>query len=295
MDSLNLLKVFVSVAETRSFVATARLMGVSASAVGKSIVRLEERFGVRLFNRSTRSVTLTEEGTSLLERSQRIVAEIDAAEAEFSRTAAVPTGRLKISLPLVSDPFIPALARFRKAYPLIELDLTFDDRRVEVIEEGYDAVLRSGELPDSSLTFSHLGHYQMILVGAPDYFQEHGIPERPTDLKRHTCIQFRFPNTGKLQAWPIRRNDQEIDLQLPTSIVCNNLEARVRFATEGLGIAYLPDFAIRRLLNEGKLVSVLDECSESGTFKIMWPSGKHPSPKLRAFIDFLKVHLFSAN
>lgn len=295
MDSLNILNVFVSVAETRSFVATARLMGVSASAIGKSIARLEERFGVRLFNRSTRSVTLTEEGASLLERSRRILAEIEAAETEFSRTTAVPTGRLKISLPLVSDPFIPTLARFRKAYPSIELDLSFDDRRVDVIEEGYDAVLRSGDLPDSSLTYSHLGNYQMVLVGAPAYFERHGIPERPSDLKRHTCIQFRFPNTGKLQVWPIRRDDQEIDLQLPTSIVCNNLEARVGFATEGVGIAYLPDFSIRRLLNEGKLLSILEECSESGTFKIMWPSGKQPSPKLRVFIDFLKTNLFAAN
>ncbi|KAB0494103.1 LysR family transcriptional regulator [Pseudomonas vancouverensis] len=294
MDSLNTLNVFVSVAETRSFVATARLMGVSASAIGKSIVRLEERFGVRLFNRSTRSVTLTEEGHRFLERSQRILAEIEAAEAEFSQTSTLPRGRLKISLPLVSDPFIPTLARFRIAYPSIELDLTFDDRRVEVIEEGYDAVLRSGELPDSSLTARHLGDYQMILAGAPDYFQRHGIPEQPTDLLRHTCIQFRFPNTGKLQVWPIRRNDQELDLQLPTSVVCNNLEARVGFAVQGVGIAYLPDFAIRQWLDCGKLVSVLTDCSETGTFQIMWPSGKHPSPKLRVFIDFLKEQLFPA-
>ncbi|MCU1760780.1 LysR family transcriptional regulator [Pseudomonas sp. 14P_8.1_Bac3] len=292
MDSLNTLNVFVSVAETRSFVATGRLMGVSASAIGKSIVRLEERFGVRLFNRSTRSVTLTEEGFRFLERSQRILAEIEAAEAEFSQTNAVPRGRLKISLPLVSDPFIPVLARFRKAYPSIELDLTFDDRRVEVIEEGYDAVLRSGELPDSSLTSRHLGNYQMILVGSPEYFDEHGVPQYPRELMRHTCIQFRFPNTGKLQVWPIRRDDQELDLQLPTSVVCNNLEARVGFAVEGVGIAYLPDFAIREWLDCGKLVSVLEDCSESGTFKIMWPSGKHPSLKLRVFIDFLREHLF---
>ncbi|MDB6141336.1 MAG: LysR family transcriptional regulator [Pseudomonas sp.] len=292
MDSLSTLNVFVSVAETRSFVATGRLMGVSASAVGKSIVRLEERFGVRLFNRSTRSVTLTEEGQSFLKRSQRILAEIDAAEAEFSQTNAVPRGRLKISLPLVSDPFIPVLARFRKAYPSVELDLTFEDRRVEVIEEGYDAVLRSGELPDSSLTSRHLGNYQLILVGSPEYFQEHGIPQHPRDLMRHTCIQFRFPNTGKLQVWPLRRDDNELDLQIPTSVVCNNLEARVCFATQGIGIAYLPDFAIREWLDCGKLVSVLEDCSELGAFKIMWPSGKHPSLKLRVFIDFLKEHLF---
>uniref|UniRef100_UPI003F9A9B3B LysR family transcriptional regulator n=1 Tax=Pseudomonas sp. TaxID=306 RepID=UPI003F9A9B3B len=159
MDSLSSLNVFVSVAQTRSFVATGRLLGVSASAIGKSIVRLEERFGVRLFNRSTRSVTLTEEGSRFLERSLRILAEIEAAEAEFSQTTTAPSGRLKISLPLVDKPFLPVLAQFKKAYPAIDLDLTFDDRRVDVIEEGYDAVIRSGEVPDSSLTSRHIGTY----------------------------------------------------------------------------------------------------------------------------------------
>ena len=292
MDSLSSLNVFVSVAQTRSFVATGRLLGVSASAIGKSIVRLEERFGVCLFNRSTRSVTLTEEGSRFLERSLRILAEIEAAEAEFSQTTTAPSGRLKISLPLVDEPFLPVLAQFKKAYPAIDLDLTFDDRRVDVIEEGYDAVIRSGEVPDSSLTSRHIGTYQMILVGSPDYFEKYGVPQSPIDLIRHSCIQFRFPNTGKLQVWPLTREAQDIDLQLPTSMVCNNLEARIVFAVQGIGIAYLPDFAIREWLERGKLVKVLEDCSESGVYRLMWPSGKYPSLKLRVFIDFLKAHLF---
>lgn len=292
MDSLNALNVFVSVAETRSFVASGRLLGVSASAIGKSIVRLEERFGVRLFNRSTRSVTLTDEGLRFLERSLRILAEVEAAEAEFSQTSSAPRGRLKISLPLVSDPFLPVLGQFKKAYPAVDLDLTFDDRRVDVIEEGYDAVLRSGEVPDSSLTSRRLGEFRMILVGSPDYFQAHGRPQHPSDLMQHACIQFRFPNTGKLQVWPLRGDTQELDLQLPTSMVCNNLEARISFALQGIGIAYLPDFAIQQWLANGKLVRILDDCSQAGDYRIMWPSGKHPAPKLRVFIDYLKTHLF---
>jgi DNA-binding transcriptional LysR family regulator len=292
MDSLNALNVFVSVAETRSFVASGRLMGVSASAIGKSIVRLEERFGVRLFNRSTRSVTLTDEGSRFLERSVRILAEIEGAEADFSQTNATPRGKLKISLPLIGDPFLPVLAQFKKNYPAIDLDLTFDDRRVDVIEEGYDAVLRSGEVPDSSLTSRRLGDYQMILVGAPEYFHEHGVPQHPAELAQHACIQFRFPNTGKLQVWPLRADAQEVDLQLPTSVVCNNLQARVSFAVQGIGIACLPDFAIREWLERGKLLRVLNDCSQPGEYRIMWPSGKHPALKLRVFIDFLKEHLF---
>ncbi|MBK5528920.1 LysR family transcriptional regulator [Pseudomonas sp. TH08] len=294
MDSLNTLSVFVSVAETRSFVATGRLFGVSASAIGKSITRLEERFGVRLFNRSTRSVMLTEDGTRLLERSLRILGEIAAAEEEFSQTHATPRGRLKISLPLVGEPFLPVLAQFKKTYPAVDLDLTFDDRRVDVIEEGYDAVLRAGEVPDSSLTSRLIGSYRMILVGAPSYFQTHGEPQQATDLLSHSCIQFRFPNTGKLQVWPLREAGQEVDLQLPTSMVCNNLEARICFALRGIGIAYLPDFCVSDALACGQLQRILPDCSETGVYRIMWPSGKHPQLKLRVFIDFLKEHLFPA-
>ncbi|AXI61008.1 LysR family transcriptional regulator [Pseudomonas kribbensis] len=292
MDSLTALNVFVSVAETRSFVASGRLLGVSASAIGKSIARLEERFGVRLFNRSTRSVTLTEDGTRFLQRSLRILAEIEAAEVEFSQTNATPRGRLKISLPLVGEPFLPVLARFKKTYPAVDLDLTFDDRRVDVIEEGYDAVLRAGDVPDSSLTSRLIGSYRMILVGAPEYFQAHGIPQQATDLLSHACIQFRFPNTGKLQVWPLREAGQEVDLQVPTSMVCNNLEARICFALQGLGIAYLPDFCVGEALADGRLQRILPDCAETGVYRIMWPSGKHPQLKLRVFIDFLKEHLF---
>lgn len=292
MDSLNTLNVFVQVAETRSFVAAGRVLGVTASAVGKSVVRLEERLGVRLFHRSTRSVTLTAEGELFLERSRRILMEIEAAEAELSQTVAAPRGRLKVSLPLVGHPFLPVLAHFKKAYPDVELDLTFTDRRVDVVEEGYDAVIRSGEVPDSRLTSRLLGDYRMLAVAAPSYLAEHGTPLRPEDLAKHACILFRFPNTGKLQRWPLRQDGVEADFQLPTSMVCNNLEARICFAVQGIGIAYLPDFAIRDWLDSGQLVPLLEDCSEVGTFRIMWPSGRHPTPKLRVFIDFLNAQLF---
>jgi DNA-binding transcriptional LysR family regulator len=292
VDSLSTFKVFVQVAETRSFVATGRLLGVSASAVGKTVVRLEERFGVRLFHRSTRSVTLTAEGMLFLDRSRHILAEIEAAEAELSQTVGTPSGRLKVSLPVAGSTFLPVMAQFKKAYPEVDLDLTFSDRRVDVIEEGFDAVVRSGDGPDSRLTTRRLGEFRMLVVGSPDYFAQRGTPKHPDDLRHHSCIQFRFPNTGKLEVWPLRRDKIDAELHLPTSMVCNDLDARISFAVQGVGVAYLPDFAIREWLDCGKLVTVLDDCSERGTIRIMWPSGKHPAPKLRAFIDFLGEHLF---
>jgi DNA-binding transcriptional LysR family regulator len=292
MDTISSFNVFVQVAETRSFVAAGRTLGVSASAIGKTIARLEERFGVRLFNRSTRSVTLTAEGMQFLERSRRILAEIEAAEAEMSQSMSAPRGRLKISLPMVGDPFLPVLAGFKKAYPDIELDLHFDDRRVDVIEEGYDAVIRAGEVPDSRLTSRLAGEFRMVLVGSPDYFKTHGTPHKPADLLQHSCIQFRFANTGKLQPWPVHGQSTEDELALPAAITCNSFEARVSFAVEGVGIAYLPDFAIRPWLEDGKLVRVLEDHAQTDVYRIMWPSGKHPVPKLRVFIDYIVENLF---
>jgi DNA-binding transcriptional LysR family regulator len=293
MDSINAFNVFVQVAESRSFVAAGRTLGVSASAVGKSILRIEERFGVRLFHRSTRSVTLTAEGVLFLERSRRILAEINAAEEELSQSAAAPHGKMKVSLPLVGDPFLSVLARFRDRYPDVDLDLEFSDRTVDVIEEGFDAVVRSGELLDSRLTSRIVGRFRMLLVGSPIYLARSGVPQHPRDLADHACIRFRFPNTGKLQDWPLNPNDLPATFRLPASIICNNLEARISFAEKGAGIAYLPDFAVRERLAQGELTSVLEQfASSDGSFHILWPSGKRIAPKLRAFIDFLGENLF---
>ncbi|MEK6347249.1 MAG: LysR family transcriptional regulator [Burkholderia sp.] len=293
MDSLNGFVVFVQVAETRSFVAAGRLLGVSASAVGKSVARLEEKLGVRLFHRSTRSVALTAEGTLFLERSRRILAEIEAAELELSQATAAPRGRLRVSLPLVSSLLLPVLAEFMRGYPEIELDLDFTDRMVDVIEEGFDAVVRTGEQSDSRLTARTLGTFRSVLVASPDYLARRGTPQRPADLQDHLCLHYRFPNSGKLEAWTLRQEPGEPELQLPTSMICNNIETRVCFALQGLGIAYLPDFAVREQLADGRLTSILaDHALRSGVFHVLWPASKHPSPKVRALVDFLGARVF---
>ncbi|MEI7411363.1 LysR family transcriptional regulator [Pectobacterium aroidearum] len=296
MDSLNGFMVFVQVAETRSFVAAGRLLGVSASAVGKSVARLEEKLGVRLFHRSTRSITLTAEGSLFLARSRRILAEIEAAELELSQTKAVPRGRLRVSLPLVSSLVLPVLGEFMREYPEIELDLDFTDRMVDVIEEGFDAVVRTGDPVDSRLTARRLGTFRFLVVAAPDYLTRYGCPQTPVDLMQHACLHYRFPNSGKLEPWALRLLPGEPELPLPTSMICNNIETRVCFALQGLGIAYLPDFSIREQLAGGQLQPILtDYVERSGVFHVLWPASKHPSPKVRAFVDFLCARVFPAS
>jgi DNA-binding transcriptional LysR family regulator len=288
MESLSGFNVFVQVAETRSFVAAGRALGISASAIGKSVARLEERLCVRLFHRSTRSMTLTAEGMMLLERSRRVLAEIEAAEQELSQSASVPKGRLRVSLPLVSGLVLPVLADFMRAYPAVELDLSFTDRMVDVVEEGYDAVVRTGELLDSRLSSRQLGSFATVIVGSPAYFAQHGVPQRPADLAGHPCMHYRFPNSGKLEVWPLLREAGEAEPRLPTSMICDNAETRVWFALQGLGIACLPAFAVRAELAAGTLRTVLDDyVDRTITFRLLWPSGRHLTPRLRAFIDFM--------
>lgn len=297
MKSLGRFVLFVQVAETRSFVGAGRLLGISASAVGKSISRLEDKLGVRLFHRSTRSVTLTAEGMMFLERSKRILAEIEAAEQELVSAAEAPRGKLRVSLPLVSALVLPVLADFMREYPNVELDLDFTDRQVDVIEEGFDAVVRVGEPKDSRLSARTLGDFRRLLVGSPAYFARRGVPLRPADLASHACLHYRYPSSGKIEQWALRRADDAAgaaEIALPTAMICNNIETRLCFALQGLGIAYLPDFAVREPLASGKLVSVLDEYVDAGgTFRILWPASRHPSPKLRAFIDFLAARVFA--
>ena len=281
MDSLNGFMVFVQVAETRSFVAAGRHLGITASAVGKSIARLEDRLGVRLFHRSTRSITLTAEGSMFLERSRRILAEIEA-------------GILKLSLPIVSSLILPALGVFMAAYPDIQLDLDFSDRLVDVIAEGYDAVMRGGPPTDSRLSARKLGYAYSVAVASPEYLARHGTPQTPEDLQQHSCLHYRFNTTGKLERWVLRGYEDEHELALPSSMVCNNIETRVCFAMRGLGIAMLPDFSVREALAQGTLVEVLsDYACHRNVFHLLWPASKHPSPKVRALIDFLSTRVFS--
>lgn len=293
MDSLGSLWVFVQVAETRSFTAAGRVLGVSSSAVGKSIARTEARLGVRLFHRSTRSITLTSEGVLFLERSRRILAEVEAAEQELTEASATPRGKLRISLPQVRGLLMPVLSDFMRAYPDIELDVDFSDRMVDVIEEGFDAVIRTGKPEDSRLMARHLGHYRLVLVGTPAYFAHYGTPQQPADLTSHACLRHKFCATGKLEAWPLRHMPDTAEPILRAPLVSTTIESLNYVVHEGLGIACLPDFMVNQAVHEGRLQRVLDDYLEHrGSFWMLWPSSRHASAKLRVFIDHMCAGLF---
>ncbi|MDY1549570.1 LysR family transcriptional regulator [Luteibacter sahnii] len=290
MDSLSGLLAFVRAAEANSFVAASERLGVSASAISKSVARLEADLGVRLFNRSTRRLSLTEEGALFFERGRHIVEAIQEAESELSRLAGSPSGTLKISVPAIGYRMLkPVLPAFLTRYPDIRLDIDFNDRLIDIIAEGVDAAIRSGDSSSSQLKARSLGTYRFVLVGAPSYFTGRGTPQSPVDLARHQCLRYKFPTTGQLQAWRLGREWSDASrLPIPSTHTFNSVEALISASLDGLGIAYLPGFAVREPMASGALVSILDDCViEGGQFSILWPGDRYMAPKLRVFIDFL--------
>ena len=296
MDNLSGLSAFVRAAETRSFVAAGRQLGLTASAVGKAVARLEERLGARLFQRSTRRISLTAEGILFYERCQRILADVADAEAELQHALGAPRGRLRASLPLATHRLlVPVLPEFLRLYPEIELDLDFNDRMVDVIDEGLDVVMRSGPLSDSRLMARRVGPFRFRIVASPDYLDRHGVPERPSELERHACLRYRFPTTGIMMEWALQADPAAPAWHVPATLVSNSTDALLAAAVRGLGLLYTADFVAREPLEAGRLRAVLDDYqAPPGLFWAVWPSSRRLSPKVRVFVDFLCTWLIPA-
>lgn len=293
MDQLGQMRAFVRAAETRSFTSAGHELRLSSSAVGKAVARLEARIGVRLFHRSTRSITLTAEGAMFLERCRRIFCEMEAAEAELAQTRGGPSGRLRVSLPIVNAFTTPALSAFLQAYPAIQLDLDYGDHFVDIVEGGFDAVIRAGDTSDSRLMSRVLGEFRLRLVASPAYLAERGEPQAPEDLLQHACLLHRFATNQKFERWPLVRQGELLDLQPPPTLAANTIEPLLLMAERGLGIACLPDFLVHAQLRAGSLRTLLDDyVAHTGVFRILWPSSRHLAPKLRAFVDFMSTSLF---
>ena len=290
MHGLHSMNIFLHVAESLSFTQAARQLGISASAVGKSISRLEAQLGVQLLYRSTRSMTLTEEGRYFLTRSRHILDDVASLQHELTAHQHRPEGHLRLSLPNARALMLPILSDFTRLYPEITLDLDFNDRVVDIIDEKFDAVVRAACPTDSRLASRRLGAFHLSLAGSPDYFHRHGYPADIEALTRHRCLHYRYASTGRLEPWPL---GEALPMsQLPVTMVCNSLDANLQFALDGHGIACLPDFAIREALMTGRLERVLpDQTGRSGTFHMLWPSNRYLTSRLRALIDHFSTRL----
>jgi DNA-binding transcriptional LysR family regulator len=182
-----------------------------------------------------------------------------------------------------------------RAYPDIELDVDMSDRMVDVIEEGFDAVIRTGAPQDSRLMARKLGGYQLQLVASPAYLERHGDPTHPDDLIRHVCLLHKFPATGMIERWPLRVDDTHIEPNLTRALTCTTMDPLTYLAIDGAGIACLPDFSIRRPLADGRLKVVLEDYTDhTGNLWMLWPASKQTAPRLRVLIDYFKDNILKA-
>ena len=288
MEGLTGIDAFVHAAEQRSYVAAARIAGVSPSAIGKAVSRLETHLGVRLFNRTTRSMSLTEEGTVFYERCKRIIDDLRDAEADIVQSRESPVGRLRVSMPHIVGHhlFMPILPSFVESFPGIELDVDFDDRVVDLVAEGMDVVVRSGELADSGLIARSLGQQHFIVCASPGYLERRGQPRIPFDLSGHACIYFKYPSSGRIAPWTFRSSHE--GLMMPKGLIFNNTDAGLRATLDGLGISHLPVYVAERYIQNGTLVPVLASfLAPFDSLSVVWQSNRQLSPKVRNFVDFL--------
>lgn len=294
MESLASVFALVYAAEQQSYVGAARVAGVSPSAIGKAVARLESRLGVRLFNRTTRSISLTEEGALLYERYKRIIDDMDDAEAIILRSRERPRGRLRVSVPHIVGHHLlmPILPMFAERFPEIEVEMDFEDRVVDLVAEGLDVVIRSGELADARLIARHLGEQHFVVCGSPDYFRLLDRPVTPDDLTRHACIHFKYPSSGRIAPWAFYAPYER--LLLPRSLTFNNTDAGLRAALDGLGLAHLPVYVAEPHIRAGALIPALTAfMTPFGSLSLVWPSNRQLSPKVRVFVDFV-VENFTA-
>jgi DNA-binding transcriptional LysR family regulator len=292
MDRLTEMEAFVRVVDHGGFTEAARKMGLSKSAVSKHVAALEARLAVRLLNRTTRRVSATELGLAYYDRARVVLA--DALEADSMVTAmqATPRGSLRVSAP-VSFGIVQlstAVARFLCAYPEVDVNLVLDDRFVEVVAEGFDLAVRVGALEDSSLKARKLASARRVLAASPGYVAEMGAPRGVDDLGAHRLLHYSNLATGNF--WRFQgANGEERHVRVGGRLTVNNGDSLMRAAEAGLGIALLPSFIIGDAIAAGRLVEILpDRAPDVIGVHALYPQGRFPQPKLRAFVDFLAQH-----
>jgi len=292
MDTLTSMELFVSAVESGSFSATARSMNLTPSAVSKQISRLEDRLGVRLFNRTTRQLAPTEEGRAYYERCQRILADVAEAEAAVTELNADPRGVLRVNMPVVFGRrhIVPLIGGFLERFPEVSMDLSMSDQFVDPIAEGVDMLIRVGELKDSSLIARKLAEARRVVAATPGYWDKRGRPEKPEDLKAHNCLAYSYLSSGN--TWRMTdKSAKEHVVMASGNLASNNGEALLEGALEGLGVVNLPTWMVGPDLESGRLEEVLSDYAQpEPSVHAIYPPGRHLSAKVRAFVDYLAGH-----
>lgn len=291
------LNAFAAVVERKSFGRAAAHLGISPSAMSQTMRALEERLGVRLLHRTTRSVAPTQAGAKLMERLGPVLEQLEASVDEVKSARNARSGLLRINVPRLACNMLiaPLLGDFARTYPEIVLDIVIDDALTDIVAGRFDAGIRLGErLAQDVIALKLGGELELIAVASPDYIRQHGKPADPKDLHRHRCINIRMPTTGALYKWEFQKGKREFEVAVSGPLIVNDADTAVRAAVDGVGIAYSLDPPIRPLLAAGKLKRVLEEWSPRFPgLHLYYPGRRQPPPTLKAFIDFVRARVRS--
>ena len=293
MNKFESLRAFTQVVESGGFAAAAREMDVSRSTVNKLVMNLENELGVQLFQRSTRKVSPTATGLAFYERCVHILAELEEAELAVSQMQEKPIGTLKINAPMSFGTLHLAsvVADFMALYPELQIQLTLEDRLIDLIAEGFDLVIRIAEPTQSPNLIIHpLTSVKRVLCTSSLYLEKYGIPSHPNELRHHSCLHYGYLATGN--RWKLIGNDGEHTITVKGMLCSNNGEVLRDAAVKGLGITLLPTFIIDKELQQGKLQAILpDYHPPEITVSVIYPVNRHISTKIRLFTEFLQKRL----
>ncbi len=286
------LRAFVTIAEQGNFARAAAHLRISPSTLSQTIRELEKRIGVRLLNRTTRSVSMTEAGKRLLNRFKPALEEMEDAVRDVQNLRDVAAGTVRLHAPrkAVSSLITPNLGRFAKEHPDIHLDIAVDDAVIDIVEKGYDLGLRLGELLEDDMVAIKLGDdLRMCAVASPEYIERYGIPSEPSDLQRHRCINWRWPGKRGIYNWEFFKDGHWISVAVNGPLTVSCAEIAIKAAVQGVGIAFWSETEVRSLIATGQLVPLLEKFSPHFPgWYLTYPQQREMSAAVRAVVDFFR-------
>jgi len=279
---------FVYVAENESFTLASKRMAISTAQVSRQISALEKRLNIKLFYRTTRKVSLTEEGRIFYQHCRSVLDGLDAAERAITNLQSKPQGKIKLTAPVTygEKQILPLVNDFLKQYSDVEVSAYLSNQRIDLVEDGYDLAIRLGNLSDSSMMAKKLGERSNFVCASPLYLRKHGIPHSVSELNKHSCL------LGTSDYWHFRESDKEKSIRITGRLRYNSGYSLTDAALKGLGIVQLPDYYVKQHLQSGELVTLLDNyrAPDEGIWAI-YPQNRHLSPKIRLLVDYLVEHL----
>lgn len=294
LNQLDGLLAFWKVAQHRGFSAAAAALEVSPSALSQAIRTLEARLGVRLLNRTTRSVSLTEAGEAYLSRIGPALTDVLEASEQLNALQGRPSGLLRINAARISIAMVlqPLLAGFLKAYPEVQVELTNDEGYVDIVERGFDAGVRMGESVQKDMVAVPMGGpISVAIVGSPDYFKRHPAPRHPSDLVNHSCIRFRFSGSGAIYKWEFTVDNRLVEYEVSGGLTISDSIFSVEAALDGVGLAYAFEPLVQQHIKAKRLKRVLGEFSPKFPgFYLYYPGRRQQPSKLKAFVEYVRTH-----